>query len=196
MSMIYVMQQASDATIRALLETPSLIYSFIGREQPTAAKTVGLLARLFGARRQSPVITSTNTMEFETGPNVGDLDKAWHGLHYLLTETDWEGEPPESFLLDWGTEIGTVDLGYGPARAFTAQQTNDIGRCLNQLEPQTLRARFNPARMMELEIYPMIWDRDPAKDDTLLYLMQAFDHLKDFVSNTNRQNFGIVAHLG
>ena len=26
------------------------------------------------------------------------LEKAWHGLHFLLTGSDWGGEPPLDFL--------------------------------------------------------------------------------------------------
>src|SRR5262245_32769999 len=38
-----------------------------------------------------------------------DLDKAWHGLHYIFTGTVWEGEPPGCFLVHGGEEVGDED---------------------------------------------------------------------------------------
>lgn len=40
-----------------------------------------------------------------------DIDKAWHGLHYLLTGTAWEGAPPLNFLAAGGREVGEVESG-------------------------------------------------------------------------------------
>ena len=50
--------------------------------------------------------------------SVADLDKAWHGLHYLFTGTDEGGNSPLDFLAVGGEEIGTIEVGYGPARAL------------------------------------------------------------------------------
>src|SRR5215203_4027303 len=51
-----------------------------------------------------------------------DLDKSWHGIHYLLTKTAWAGEPPLSFLVLGGAEVGDIDVGYGTARAFRSDE--------------------------------------------------------------------------
>ena len=37
-----------------------------------------------------------------------------------------------------------------------------VAAALNRLDDHALRERFAPAEMMKLEIYPEIWDRDPA----------------------------------
>lgn len=34
------------------------------------------------------------------------IDKAWHGIHYLLTKSDWEGEAPRNFIIKGGHDIG------------------------------------------------------------------------------------------
>ena len=80
--------------------------------------------------------------------------------------------------------------------AYRALQTKEIHRFLGQLDEQTLRARFDPPKMMELEIYPTIWDRDPAEDDTLGYVMAAFVQLKEFVAKTQQRYYGMVSYLG
>ena len=196
MSMIYTIQQASDATIDALLTNPALITSFLGVGKPPPPKRPGFFARLFGARDTTCQRRAVEPVHFEIGDDECDLDKAWHGLHYLLSGSDWEGDPPQAFLLNWGTEIGTIDVGYGPARAYTASQTKQVHECLRQLDAKTLRARFDSAKMMELDIYPTIWDRPPEEDDTLGYLMEAYEGLKSFVARTGTRNYGMVSHLG
>jgi hypothetical protein len=40
-----------------------------------------------------------------------DVDKAWHGIHYLLTGTAWEGDPPLDFIVKGGSQVGDVDDG-------------------------------------------------------------------------------------
>lgn len=35
---------------------------------------------------------------------------------------------------------------------------------------EDLRKRFLPTQMIEHDIYPTIWNRDPEQDDTLVYL--------------------------
>ncbi|CAN5328167.1 hypothetical protein BH18ACT12_BH18ACT12_04940 [soil metagenome] len=60
-----------------------------------------------------------------------DIDKAWHGLHYLLT----------------GNRLG--------------------GRAAPEL-PRRRRPRSRRGR---------IWDRDPAEDDTLAYLLVHYEGL-------------------
>jgi hypothetical protein len=51
-----------------------------------------------------------------------DLDKAWHGIHWLLTGTADSGSEPLCYLLAGGTQIGDIDVGYGPARSFSAEE--------------------------------------------------------------------------
>ena len=54
------------------------------------------------------------------------LDKSWHGIHFLLTGSAEGVRPPVDFILMGGREIGDLDLGYGPARAFTSAETKQI----------------------------------------------------------------------
>jgi Domain of unknown function (DUF1877) len=49
-------------------------------------------------------------LEAETGEI--DLDNAWHGIHYLLTGTSYEGQEPLCHLLLGCTSIGDEDIGY------------------------------------------------------------------------------------
>ena len=50
------------------------------------------------------------------------LDKAWHGIHFLLTGSAWEGDEPLNFLVTAGEPIEGTDSGYGEDRLFTSEQ--------------------------------------------------------------------------
>src|ERR1700733_10559446 len=92
-----------------------------------------------------------------------DVDKAWHGIHFLLNGEAWEGTPPLDFIVG-GQAIGDIDVGYGPARGFSADEVAAIAAALHPITAETLRARFDPAAMMAADIYPTIWDRKPEDD--------------------------------
>jgi uncharacterized protein DUF1877 len=113
-----------------------------------------------------------------------DLDKSWHGLHYLLSGTAWESEGPLAFLVADG-EI--IDLDPSSARVFWKNQVEAIDDALSPLTAEELRRRFNPQAMMQAEIYPEIWDRDPKEDDTLGWLVDYFEKLKGFVHEARQQ---------
>ena len=61
-----------------------------------------------------------------------DLDKAWHGIHYLLTGTAWEGDAPLDTLLVGGTEVPDPDeeWGCGPPRRVSAADTARFAQAL------------------------------------------------------------------
>jgi hypothetical protein len=58
-----------------------------------------------------------------------DVDKAWHGIHFLLTGAAWGDNRPECFIVASGREIGDDDVGYGPARGFTSSEVKQIAEC-------------------------------------------------------------------
>src|SRR5271165_1779219 len=72
-----------------------------------------------------------------------NIDKSWHGIHFLLTSSAWGGTPPLSNAVLGGTEFGP-DLGYGPARYLTPDQVKEVAAGLDRITGETLRGRFNP----------------------------------------------------
>ena len=124
-----------------------------------------------------------------------DLDKAWHGIHFLLTGSAWEGDPPLNFLVAGGTEVGDIDVGYGPARVFRSSEVAEIHKALDGLQEHDLRNRYKPDVMIENDIYPSIWDRDPDEDGALDYLLEYFFELKSFISAAASKRLGIVVTI-
>jgi hypothetical protein len=124
-----------------------------------------------------------------------DLDKAWHGIHYLLTKTADGGEPPWSFLLAGGRTVGDIDVGYGPARVFTSAETKLILDALVRLTDDELRSRFDPADMTSKGIYPDIWSPGAPEHETLGYLLEYFSVLRRFLREAAEAKVGIVVAL-
>lgn len=124
---------------------------------------------------------------------VGDVDKAWHGIHFLLTGTAWEGEGPASFLVQGGREVGDEDVGYGPARAFGPAETKAVSAALEALPAEALRGRFDAKRMTELDIYPtVIWERDGQ--ESLDYLIQHYEGLRQMLRSAAADGMGMIVY--
>ncbi len=95
MSMICVLRQIEVCEIDALLEDPERILDLLEED---------------------------DSLDEDDHEAEADLDKAWHGIHYLLTGTAWKGEPPLCYLVRGGQTIGDVEVGYGPARVSTPRR--------------------------------------------------------------------------
>ena len=195
MGMCLVLHTIDDDSIAKLLGDPPLIWKVIAPDDPemyASARSEGAgswFSRLFGSKRQS-----TEAETIAGFVSEGDLDKAWHAIHYLLTKSAWGGDPPLNFLLLGGTEVGTVDVGYGPARALTSGQVREIHAALLPIDEAGLRSRFDPTEMMALDIYPAIWDREPAEEDTFAYCAEYFGELKFLLAEAEQQRLGLIIH--
>lgn len=122
-----------------------------------------------------------------------DLDKAWHGIHYLLTGTAWEGEAPLNFLLHGGVALGEEDGEEAPPRLFDAAEVRAIDAALGALDADALRARYDPQAMQALDIYPDIWGRG---EEELDYCLHYFGELRSFMAEAARAGRGVVVFIG
>jgi len=117
-----------------------------------------------------------------------DLDKAWHGLHWLLTGSAEPVGTPLSNALFGGEAVGE-DLGYGPARLLPPDQVVTVAQALSTVVPDDLRARLDPAEMARAEVYPAIWDEHDIFDD---YLADAFERLRRFYAEAAEANEAVI----
>ena len=77
--------------------------------------------------------------------NCIDIDKAWHGIHFMLTGTQYDGDPPLSNVIFSGVTIGD-DVGYGPARYLTANEVAEVAEALRPCRLTNSRSDTTPRR--------------------------------------------------
>jgi hypothetical protein len=120
-----------------------------------------------------------------------DLDKSWHGIHYLLTGTAWEIGHGAGAAILGGEPIG-ADNGYGPARLLSTETVRTIAAELDALDVDTLRARFDPSAMAAADIYPDLWS---GPDDFDSYLAPYFSQLQRFYQTAAANGQAILLAL-
>ncbi|MCL6615244.1 MAG: YfbM family protein [Firmicutes bacterium] len=55
--------------------------------------------------------------------------------------------------------------------------------------------RFDPQAMMEVDIYPAIWDRPLTEDDTLGYLLEYFAELREFIAEAAATGEALLVYI-
>jgi hypothetical protein len=178
--------RVSESDVQRLsASSPEQIEEFLFGEvlrQSEPPKRKGLIGWL---KNLSPIqVESYGDWEPPTGKGTQakgelDLDKSWHGLHYLFTGTADNGDEPGCFLLRSGEYLGDEEIGNIIPHVLRPAQVQQFARFLSQLSEMELRTRYDPARMMKLEIYPEVWNRNGESE--LQYLLGAFKDLREFV---------------
>lgn len=183
----------SDGTLQRIAARPDRLDDVLGQvvvRPPDRPAASPLIARLAGwvARRQP---------DLREGANL-DIDKAWHGLHFLLTGTAWDGAAPLNFLLGGGTLVAEDENG-GVVRRHAAREVQVIDAALRGLGPAQLRERFVPEQLVRLDIYPYLRPAQatalPGEDD-LRYCLHHFDRLKSFVARAAGAGLGLLTWRG
>ena len=203
MGMYFTMAPVSDATIARLHADPPLALQILAPADPDAVakarprpRSPGLLGRLLGRKPEPPPPPAEPLRLADGEGEVMSIEKSWGGAHYLLTETAWEGEPPLNFVINGGTYLEADGPWNTPPRTFTAAETREIATALDRLSDDELRRRYAPERMMELEIYPEIWDRTPDDgEDPLSEVMGAIRDLHDTVADAVKRGYGLLISL-
>ncbi|HHX01343.1 MAG TPA: YfbM family protein [Firmicutes bacterium] len=112
-------------------------------------------------------------LAFSDDPDGLSLDKAWHGVHFLLTGSSMPTDDLLSDVIMGGTEVGD-DLGYGPARYLKPEEVAALAEGLGKVTQEDLYNKFSPDGMTD--VYPDIWD----EEDAFEYLLDNFFQLSEF----------------
>lgn len=126
-------------------------------------------------------------------PNYLDLDKAWHGLHYLLTGEAVGGPAPLADAITGGVEFGP-EVGYGPARYLMPEEVSAVAQALASLTPEALSQRFDPQDMEAKQIYPdAIWVSEG--NEALEYVLDAFSEAQAFYAGAAARGDAVIQWL-
>jgi hypothetical protein len=194
MSMIGCFYSLKDEDLEAIIKNPKLIHCLWGGEsEPVVAQNPSFFSRLFGAK-PPPSLPEREDWKPSEKPVEFDVDKAWQGIHFLLTGSDWEGDGPLAFILHGGREI-LEEMGYGPPHGFTAKEVKEIDAARKAIDEAALYDRADPAELTKNEIYPQIWESEP-KEECIGYLRDNLKGLKKFVAETAQSNRALIAYIG
>jgi len=127
---------------------------------------------------------------FESSHDVSlEMDKEWHGIHYLLTGEPWSPRGVLGQVILGGSEFGP-DIGYGPARYLNPRQVAEIATALKNLPIEQFKGRYDPKAMTKAEIYPTIWDREGQEG--LRWLVAGLEQLTEFYGRAAAQGKGVI----
>jgi hypothetical protein len=157
--------------------------------QASGVGMIMMVRRLTAEQAEALEADPSAAAEFiEQADSVLDLDKAWHGIHYLLTGTSWDIPPGAGEAVLGGDPIG-ADWGYGPPRLLRPDRVQAVAAALRDVTADSLRARFDPAVLREADVYPQVWDGD---EDFDIYLLPHFLTLQAFYLEAAEQKEAVL----
>ena len=172
----------SDCNVDALLRRPRLIWTVIFPEYQT----------MVNQAKDAPEPTGRVGLLPEPFCLQEDLGEYWHGLHYLICKEVWSGKMPEAFLLDGGSYVGDIDVGYGPARLFDSQEVKMIAQSILNKKPEDLVKNFDANVMQDADVYPATWD---GNEQALAACLERFAALQHFLRHTVENERGLMVYL-
>jgi hypothetical protein len=195
------LHRASEAEIKWLLAEPDAVAGFLYPEDGSAPRVRkvrpnGLLGWLMGLTPvtiEEVVPDGGATIRSPDSDRSIDIDKAWHGLHFLFTGTANEGEEPACYFVRGGEDLDDE----GRARALRPDQVRRFAEYLDTLTPAELARRYDAARMTKLEIYPdVIWNRPFAPDESPFgWLTDCYAEVQQFVKKVAASGDGLIIDI-
>lgn len=203
MGMVLSLCSVSDQNIERIVADPPLIWQVVSPDDPEpyqAARARGAstswLGRLLKRSPEAPAPLPPDLILLEGEGATVDLDKSWHGLHFLLTGSGEPGPPPMSFLLDGGRAAGNEDLGFGPPRLLAAEDVRAIQSAVSRVAEDDLRRRYDPAAMAAHDVYLKdMWSRLEDREANLGYLLEYFTVLREFLGQAVDRRLGMAVYL-
>jgi hypothetical protein len=118
------------------------------------------------------------------------LDKAWHGIHFLLSGSAEATKTLASKVIFGGESFGP-DQAYGRAQLLTSAEVKAIAKLLTKLTPELISARYNPQALEKAEIYPsIIWVREGP--EALKYVLQFYKPLVEFYQRAAERGNAVI----
>ena len=124
-----------------------------------------------------------------------DIDKAWHAIHFVLTDEVWEvpADKPLSYVVLGGHPVNDEDMGYGPARLLEKDMVKKLAELLEDWDKAAFRAKFHVKDMIENEVYPVT--NNENEEEFFEYVWFYFLELKKFFKEAADNNEYIVSFI-
>jgi uncharacterized protein DUF1877 len=194
------LHRATSTEIDQLIRDPSGVGRFLGLDDGPPVREVkpkGLLGLLL---RLTPItITEVDSDADWTPTNAAgpgksiEIDKAWHGLHFLFTGLADGGREPACYLNYGGEDLDDE----GQTRALRPGQARQFAEFLSALTTSDLAQRYDAARMTTLEIYPYdTWPPSTTlKNNPVTWLTDAFKEVREFARRAADAGDGLIINI-
>lgn len=175
------LRSVSPDQVDAISRHPALVQLFWteGWEHANAS----LLRRL--VRRVRPIPEAMRDLSCSMAIS---LDKAWHGIHFLLTNGAQTSTFPASFILEGGQLLDS------DSRLFTPQQAVLIRHFIDSTSVPSLRSHYLPEAMEKAGIYPeVIWRREG--DEAFEWLLEFWGQISPFFRDVVSDGHGVIVTI-
>lgn len=125
-------------------------------------------------------------------PGAITLDKAWHGLHFLLTGTAWDTSTVLGQAVLGGTARWSPDDDPAAPRLLEPDVVAAVADALARVSDDELRRRFDPAALQQADVHPGIW-HEAAVLDT--YLLPHLASLRRLYTTAAAHGQGVLARI-
>ena len=116
-----------------------------------------------------------------------DFDKAWHGLHFVLSGEVGATEHPLGILVNMDSEPGSV-------RLVAAETMRQFDSALRELTDEDLRDRYNAAEMARYTLYMSDWFVEEGSEGWS-YIAQNLTALRKFSADCVMSNSSALVVL-
>ena len=97
-----------------------------------------------------------------------------------------------SHVIDAGTPVGEVDVGFGPARVLTSAQVRALAGALADVDPEDVARRVDLKKFDEEVIYPGNWQRNGYSPD---HVVSSYRQMRDLIVRLADQRLGMVLYI-
>jgi len=119
-----------------------------------------------------------------------NIDKSWHGIHFLLCADPCGGEKPLFNVVMGGEEINEEDVGYGPARYLTSLEVSEVFEAIKDITKDELSQKFDLEEFSRNDIYPNYQSQEDFK-----YLWFHFEQLKNFFEKASNVHKAVIVYI-
>lgn len=120
-----------------------------------------------------------------------DIDKAWHGIQYLLCGSLEEGEKPLFDAVLGGTPVNDDEMGLGPVRSLSAEEVRVVYDAVKPIDLLAFKQVFVDSVLGNESVYPGFSDGEDIN-----YLDYYFEKLKDFFGRCVGRGMAMVMYIG
>ena len=149
-----------------------------------------------GKRRVAEIRDVLAPFDHPSDPIAATVERAEASAPFSsrAARTQDEGTEPATYILSGGEEIGDVDVGCSVARAIHSPGVQQFADFLSAFSREDLLQRYEPRRMLELNIYPRLW-KEERQEEAFEYLWEYFQILRDFVAEAARRRSGMIVYV-